>query len=484
MHRPMTRSTAWPVLATVAASVWSSGRAFGQTVELVPPGEGLGFGISVTGVPDLDGDGWGDVAVGAPQFALEGRVFVFTGRTGSYVRTLASPMIPYSHGFGPIVCGIHDLNGDHLGEILVAAPGDGIPASPTYAGRVHAFSGASGGVLYSLLPESQTNEISFAGALATVPDLDGDGVDDFIVGSEGEFSGAGAAYVFSGATGARVHLLFSPQACAFCRFGNNVAGTPDLDGDGRGDVVVYAPREPVEPGSTTYGVLYVFSGAGGTVLHRIPMWTSSLAGVADLDGDGLGDIIVGQPWFTVSAAVLSGATGEVIRIISPPMPIPPQYGDFGASVAAIPDLDGDGLPEILIGAPTGRVGNLPLRPGAAHLYSGATGARLRTFGSPHPMQDGAFAYSLAPVSDANGDGRSEIVIGALYERPATGEGRAYLFYSCPADMNADGRITSQDFFDFVNAFFAAEPRADFSRDGTINSQDFFDYLAAFFAGCP
>jgi hypothetical protein len=54
---------------------------------------------------------------------------------------------------------------------------------------------------------------------------------------------------------------------------------------------------------------------------------------------------------------------------------------------------------------------------------------------------------------------------------------------CAGDFNLDGFLNSQDFFDFLAAFFAVQPAADFNHDSTINSQDFFDFLAAFFSGC-
>jgi hypothetical protein len=54
---------------------------------------------------------------------------------------------------------------------------------------------------------------------------------------------------------------------------------------------------------------------------------------------------------------------------------------------------------------------------------------------------------------------------------------------CASDVNADGLVNSQDYFDFLTSFFAADPAADFNEDGAINSQDYFDFLTAFFGGC-
>jgi hypothetical protein len=74
---------------------------------------------------------------------------------------------------------------------------------------------------------------------------------------------------------------------------------------------------------------------------------------------------------------------------------------------------------------------------------------------------------------------------ALYNRvlSASEIAQRAAFIHCPADFNGDGAANSQDFFDYLTAFFASDPSADFNHDMAVNSQDFFDFLTAFFAGC-
>jgi hypothetical protein len=88
--------------------------------------------------------------------------------------------------------------------------------------------------------------------------------------------------------------------------------------------------------------------------------------------------------------------------------------------------------------------------------------------------------------DCNGNGHDDtidIVSGRSSDNNNDGVPDDCQGNACPADFNRDNILNSQDFFDFLVAFFANQPAADFNRDNTINSQDFFDYVSAFFNGC-
>jgi hypothetical protein len=109
---------------------------------------------------------------------------------------------------------------------------------------------------------------------------------------------------------------------------------------------------------------------------------------------------------------------------------------------------------------------------------------------PLPCGGGAFAYAT-PINSPTVTigihpcpGVTHYQVRAVVTNAcgtATSDEATYTI--CPADFNCSGSANSQDFFDFLAAFFALLPSADFNHSGAIDSQDFFDFLTAFFAGC-
>jgi len=91
-------------------------------------------------------------------------------------------------------------------------------------------------------------------------------------------------------------------------------------------------------------------------------------------------------------------------------------------------------------------------------------------------------WRLNYVTGVSADGRT--IVGGGFNPSGQQEGwRLVLPSLCVPDFNRDSALNSQDFFDYIIAFFAGDTAADFNRDKQLNSQDFFDFLAAFFAGC-
>jgi probable HAF family extracellular repeat protein len=90
-------------------------------------------------------------------------------------------------------------------------------------------------------------------------------------------------------------------------------------------------------------------------------------------------------------------------------------------------------------------------------------------------------WVLAKANAVTPDGR--VVVGYGVYRGHWQAWRVDLGATCRADFNADGALDSRDLFEFLPAFFAADPRADFNADARVDSSDLFEFLAVFFAGC-
>ncbi|MCB1555525.1 MAG: serine hydrolase [Xanthomonadales bacterium] len=245
---------------------------------------------------------------------------------------------------------------------------------------------------------------AFGWAVTETPDLDADGRPDFAVGAIGQ--GRLFAYSASSAT-PLVNVQLSGSD-----FGYALSWVPDVDGDGRAELVAGAPNLGA-------GVVQLVSGANGSVLRQIAapagasLFGSAVSGVDDINGDGRGDILVGAPGGAGSAHFFSGADGSLLRSVSAPV----ANGAFGMGIAAVSDHDGDGRPDAVIGAPRASGGR-------AYVVSTASGSVLRTF-SP---QNSGFSFGeffVADAGDVDGDGRSDVYVGAYSE--SNGSGAAYVF---------------------------------------------------------
>jgi hypothetical protein len=197
-------------------------------------------------------------------------------------------------------------------------------------------------------------------------------------------------------------------------FGWIARGIGDVDRDGVTDVVVSATTNP--PLGSTRGKLYVYSGRSGRLLWRRDGergWVlgTSVEAAGDVDRDGVPDVVAGAPGAGL-ALVLSGRDGREIRRLAGDS----AEGYFGAAVAGLGDVDGDGFGDVVVGASATGV---KLRgAGRVIVFSGRTGARLLTLDGER--ENDAFGSAVA-----GGNGRL-LAVGAPGAGP-THRGRVYVF---------------------------------------------------------
>jgi hypothetical protein len=248
-------------------------------------------------------------------------------------------------------------------------------------------------------------------------------------------------------------------------YGWAVGELDDVDDDGAQDFITgaillnrRAGRADVYSGRTG-AALFSFRGQPGDLLSY------SVADAGDTTGDGVPDIVIGAPGRAAGHAELrSGATGELVHSFEGESP-----GDFfGSAVAGAGDVNDDGLADILIGAARNDAAGTDA--GRAYIYSGADRSLIRTLDGGAPGDHFGTATDWTP--DVNGDGTPDQIVGA---RDA-GSGRAG---EIAVFSGADGRpvwVAGPDPTGVDLGYFFAAGVGDVNEDGTpdVYGGDFND----------
>ena len=281
------------------------------------------FGYTSTSAGDVNGDGYSDVVIGWAENEAgvygPGRAFVYLGRpTGLAFTPIWSVAGTQTGAFLGAAAAAGDVNGDGYGDLLVGAPyhdngqlDEG--AAFLYMGSPTGLSAAS---VWSAEAD-QSGPTYFGVALAS-GDVNGDGYDDMmIVAYEYDFdqNNDGAVFVYHGSASglpANPSLVLHGSTAGFNLGGDDMIATGDVNADGFDDLLVGAGT--FDNGQPNEGAVFLYLGSA-TGLSATPAWMaeSNLAGsifgkaaLGDLNGDGLDDVIVGATRWS-APEVLEGA---------------------------------------------------------------------------------------------------------------------------------------------------------------------------------
>lgn len=391
------------------------------------------FGAALANLGDLDLDGIPDLAVGTPYDDQNGTDrgalwILYLDKTGQAVNQLkltgglngfTGPLNDGDH-FGAAMASLGDLDGDTVPDLVVGAPGDDGGGTDRGAlwvlflnrdgsvNRQQKIAELSGGFTAGLQDNDQ-----FGGAVANIGDLNGDGIVDLAVGASGDDDGSsnrGAIYILfmnvDGTVQAQQKISanagnFSGELHTGDQFGSAVAGVGDLDGDGVVDIAVGASGD--DDGGTDRGAVWIlFMQRDGTV-KRVQK-ISQLSGQFDAllaDGD-----------------------------------------HFGSSLAVVGDFNNDGRQELAVGANQNDDGG-PNRGAAYILFLTKLGEVISSSqisqnagNFPDNLSDGEqFGQAITGLGDLDGDGNLDIAVGAsLDDDGGTDKGALWIAFMSPVSV--------------------------------------------------
>jgi len=399
------------------------------------------FGSALCALSDINGDLCDELLVGSPYYDTSygtnnGRVYVIDG-------AMAAPQYVLDASgegdlFGTSVASIGDVSGDGKADILVGAPSHDRPLGNSDTGRIHVYSGAAADEIDRVDGDFGGDQFGYTvdGARA---DFNNDGRADFLIAAIGyndaNGAGIGQVCIHSAVDGALLYSVEGDEDEAL--FGGALAGLEDVNGDNVGDFLVGAAYHDVQ-GEIDCGSVFLYLGGQSTPYLTLSGGEAqeyfgwSLARVPDHDGDLKPDYLVGAPGASNARGkvyLFSGAQGTLIHTL-----IGENDGDrFGSGVSSAGDVNQDGLADLLIGAPRYNQGTL-VDCGKAYIFSAADFSLLRV----HTGADAGnrFGMSLACIGDITGDSFPEYMVGASHQSGTGGtcSGAAFVYSGATAQL--------------------------------------------------
>jgi len=374
-----------------------------------------GMESTIAGIGDIDGNGVVDMAVGYPELdGGRGRVGIVLFENDYAIRGFnwignALGDLPWSldslDGFGAAIATVGDLNGDEVPDIAVLADGSDLTSADH--GAVHILFLDEDGKVDSATTITPSDHLALGPirSLSAGGDLNGDGVPDLLLGFPSYSSGGNAR-------GALLAVLLTSE----------------------GNIL----------NERIYSAQSSWPGSSPLVTDSLYFGSSSI-GLGDIDSDGIADIAVSIPGANMIATLLLNGNGTIKEWFSTIDELPAgttAAPSFGRSLARLPDLDHNGVPELLIGDP-GLIVSTNASGGA--LYLNAFGADQpegtkflvngrTTAGDHFDLRANARAgHTVGVLGDADGDGLPEIILSAPNQWPME-KPRFYIIHTEPAPL--------------------------------------------------